>query len=260
MSNKWIGRLVTLLFFGVPAVLFFMSVKYGTVQDAFVSWFTTKERAEQRELYSIIGDQEVEKIATKYISGNMICFDNFNETELPMEFEKAFVRTRNDEDDVPLTGTIFLFTGADPMDENGFSRNVPPEGCNLENEELNGPIEIDKERIVNAICERSAPISEILRTTLDGIFWIRSEDGQYLDGAYAETKYDVKCKLEINELRDCLPRNYGSKLSGFSTHKSDFGVFTEYNYCDNAENAEFKRQVLNKWARAKELKKASSER
>ena len=251
MSDKWIGRIVTLLFFGVPAFLFSLVAIYGSVDGAFISWFTAKERAEQRELYSIIGDQEVDKVATKYISGNIVCFDSFNETELPMEFERAFVRTRNDEDDVPLRGAIFLFTGADPMDRNGFSRNVPPKNCKLQNEELNGPIEIDKERMVNGICERSALISEILRTTLDGSFWIRSEDGQYLDGAYAETQYDVKCKLEINELRDCLPRNYGSKLSWSRTHESDFGLFTEYNYCDNSENAEFKRQVLDKWARAR---------
>ena len=259
MSDKWIGRTVTLLFFGVPAVLFSLSAIYGSVDGAFISWFTAKERAAQRELYSIIGDQEIDKVATKYISGNIVCFDSFNETELPMEFERAWFRSKNNNDDV-RSEVQYPYSQEDLMQKNGFSRNVPPNECEVQNEELQEPIEIGKERKVNATCERSALINEVLSTMLDGSFLIRGEDGQYLPGVYAETQYDVECKLKANELKDCLPRNYGSKRLWSVTHNSDFGVFTEYNYCDNPKNAELKGTVLDKWAKAKDLKKANNER
>jgi len=259
VGNNWIGRLVTLLFFGVPAILFLLSMIYGTVPAAFEHWFTAKDRAEQKELYSIIGDQEVSKIATKYISGSMVCIDSFNESELPMEFEKVWVRTQASANDVPLRGFVNLSTGWDSWGKNGFSKEVPPKSCDMQNEQLTDPVITNKMRSVTATCERSAKVSQIVRQTIYSSFWIRSESGDYLDGAYVETQYDVDCDLKVSEVRDCLPRNYGEKLRAFLLHDQDFGDFTEYNYCDNPENAEFKRQVLDKWERSRKLKEASDE-
>jgi len=250
VGNKWIGRLVTLSFLGIPAILFLLSSVYGSVPAAFEHWFSEKDRAEQKELYSIIGDQEVSKVATKYISGSMVCIDSFNDSELPMEFEKVWVRTRISANDVPLRGFVSLYTGRDFYQTDGFSKKVPPDECRIDNEELKLPFEIDAVRNVSAMCRRKATVSQIVRQTIDSGFWVRSEDGDFLEGAYVETRYAVDCETKVTRVLECLPREYGNKLYGSLTHEYDFGAFTEYNYCDNPENAEFKRQVLDRWSRA----------
>ena len=257
MGNKWIGRLVTFSFFGVPAILFLLSSVYGTVPAAFEHWFTAKDRAEQRGLYSIIGDQEVSKIATKYISGSMVCIDSFNDSELPMEFEKVWVKAKDKIDEAPLRGAVFLFTGADTFSDDGFSKEVPPSNCLIENEELN--VSVASEQRITASCKRKASVSSIVSQSMNSRFTIRSGDGDYLDEAYVETQYDIDCDLKVLEVSECLPRNYGDKLGASRRHESDFGAFTEYNYCDNPENAEFKRQVLDKWERSRKLKESDDE-
>lgn len=257
MGNKWIGRLITLAFLGIPAILFLLSSVYGTVPAAFEHWFSAKDRAEQKELYSIIGDQEVSKVATKYISGSMVCIDSFNDSELPMEFEQVWVTAQDNVDETPLRGAVFLFTGGNTFNDNGFSKEAVPSNCLIENEELN--VSLATQQKITAICEREAKVSTIVSRSLNSHFTIRSEDGDYLNGAYVETQYYVDCDLQITEVRDCLPRNYGDKLGASLTHEYDFGAFTEYNYCDNPENSEFKRQVFDKWERSRKLKESDDE-
>jgi len=236
-----------LFFFGIPA-LFLVAI---LAPDYIENWLSADDRAEQKKLYSIIGDQEVSKIATKYISGSIVCIDSFNDSELPMEFEKVWVRTRVSANDVPLRGFVSLYTGRDFYKTdgrdfyktNGFSKEVPPDDCSIDNEELKLPFEMDAVRNVSAMCRRKATVSQIVRQTIDSSFWVRSEDGDFLEGAYVDTRYEVDCETKVTRVLECLPREYGN----------DFGAFTEYNYCDNPENAEFKRQVFDKWQRYRKL-------
>ena len=249
MGNKWIGRLVTLSFLGVPAILFLLSSVYGTVPAAFEHWFTAKDRAQQKKLYSIIGDQEVSKIATKYISGSMVCIDSFNDSELLMEFDKVWFKSQDTTEEVPLRGFVSLYTGRGIDLMNGFSKDVAPNSCSMKNEELKLPFVIDEVRNLSAMCNRTATVSQIVRQTIDSSFWVLSEDGGFLEGAYVDTRYEVNCETKVTRVLECLPREYGNKLYG-PQNEYDFGAFTEYNYCDNPENAEFKRQVLDRWRRA----------
>ena len=95
-----------LYFVGIPAFFFVVYL----APDYIENWLSADERAELKELYSIIGDQEVSKIATKYISGSMVCIDRFNDSELPMEFEKVWVRAQDNIDEAPLGGChVFVY-------------------------------------------------------------------------------------------------------------------------------------------------------
>jgi len=244
-----------LYFIGIPALVI-LAIQ---VPDYIEHWMSAEDRAEQKELYTIIGDQEVAKIATKYSSGSMVCIDSFNDAELPMEFEQVWVKAQYKSDEIPLRGSVSLSTGKDFFLLNGLSPDVPPDNCSMENEELNGPFVIGKVRKTTAQCNRTAMLSEFVSQTIESPFWILSEDGDILKGAQVRTWYDISCDLKVTRERQCLPRDYGSKLHSSLTHTYDFGAFTDYNYCDNPENSEFKRQVLDKWERSKKLKEAIDE-
>ena len=244
-----------LYYIGIPALVI-LAIQ---VPDYIGYWLSAEDRAEQKELYSIIGDQEVPKVATKYISGSMVCIDSFNDSELPMEFEKVWIRTQASANDVPLRGLVSLSTGRDFYQMNGFSKEVPPDDCSIDNEELKLPFETDVVRNVSAICRRKATVSQIVRQTIDSSFWVRSEDGDFLEGAYVDTRYEIDCETKVTKVAECLPREYGNKLYSSLTHEYDFGAFTEYNYCDNPKNSEFKRQVLDKWERSRKLKGSDDE-
>ena len=152
---------------------------------------------------------------------------------------------------------MFLFTGENYFSDDGFSKESSPSNCMIENEELK--VSLATKQKITASCKRKAKVSSIVRQSTNIHFTIRSEDGDYLNGAYVESQYDVDCDLKVTEVRDCLPRNYGDKLGSSRRHEYHFGAFTEYNYCDNPENAEFKRQVLDKWERSRKLKELDDE-
>ena len=244
-----------LFFFGIPA-FFFVAMQ---APDYIENWLSADERAELKELYSIIGDQEVSKIATKYISGSVVCTDSFNDSELPMEFEKVWVRAQDNIEEAPFKSDLLLSTGWDSWGKNGFSKEVPPQSCDIKNEQLSAPVILNQMQSVTATCERTAKVSQIVRQTIDTRFWIRSESGDYLDGAYVDIDYDVTCDLVVTKIKDCLPRDYGNKQRVSLPHEYYFGAFTEYNYCDNPENSEFKRQVFDKWERSRKLKESDDE-
>ena len=56
--------------------------------DYIENWRSADERAEQKELYSIIGDQDVIRIATKHIGGNVVCLDPYNDQKLKVKLSK----------------------------------------------------------------------------------------------------------------------------------------------------------------------------
>ena len=153
-----------------------------------------------------------------------------------------------------LRRDVFLMTGNgfDPFG-NSFSADKAPEDCRLENLEWRDSIERGARFAVDAICIRKAPLQALLRETLKGDFTIKTYDEELPDSVVVEQSYTVPCEIEIEVINNCLPRTYGSYIGPILGHEHDFGAFTEYNYCDNPENAEFKRQVFDKWQRYRKL-------
>lgn len=260
MGNKWISRLVTFLFFGVPAVLFLLSVIYGTIPEALEHWSTAKDRTKQKELYSIIGDQDVTRIATKHFSGKAVCLDTFNDKKFESQAEQVWVLTNRSEDITPLDRDVVLMIDQkfDHL-SNGFSVDRAPHYCRLINLEWDKTIAAGNNFTVNAECKRESRLEVLLRDTIEGKITVRAYNGGLPEDIVVEQKYTIPCTLEIEVVNNCLPRTYGSYIGPILGHEYHFGLFTEYNYCDNPENGEFKRQVLDKWERSKKLKEAIDE-
>ena len=84
---------------------------------------------------------------------------------------------------------------------------------------------------------------------LTGQFNLRSNFESLTEEITVEQSYEVSCDLVIKDVNNCIPENYGSKFAWGLEPAHDFGSFTKYNYCDHPENGEFKKQVLDKWAR-----------
>lgn len=260
MRGKRLGVIINLLYFGIPLILLFLALTFGTVQAAFLYWFQSGESSEQRGLYTIIGDQEVGKFVTKYTSGSMICFDSFNETDLPMEFEQVWINNGELNGDKPLLNSINLYTGRDNYKLNGFSKNIRPNFCRFQDVELLDEISDGDILTASATCVRNAPVSEMMGELLTGKYRVYDQDLDIINSAWAEYSYEVNCELIIEESRNCLPRDYGTKLYSSMPHKHYFGAFTEYNYCDNLENLEFKKQVRAKLKILKEKMEAAQNR
>ena len=82
--------------------------------DYIENWLSAEDRAEQKELYSIIGDQEVARIATKHIGGNVVCLDTYNDRKFQSKAEQVWVKTNLIDGEQHLKRDVFLMTG------NGF--------------------------------------------------------------------------------------------------------------------------------------------
>jgi hypothetical protein len=150
-------------------------------------------------------------------------------------------------DELPLSSQISLYTKFDIFNFNGFLPELPPKSCQLQNGERQGPLEIGKLSGVTVSCTRRAEVSDVIARSLRGKFSILGEDGDFIDHVYVENDYDVDCDFEVTEVMDCLPRSYGAISASSAKHEFLFGEFTDYNYCDNPKNQEFKSQVFDKW-------------
>ena len=73
-----------LYFVGIPAFFFVVYL----APDYIENWLSADDRAEQKELYSIIGDQDVIRIATKHIGGNVVCLDPYNDQKVESKAEQ----------------------------------------------------------------------------------------------------------------------------------------------------------------------------
>lgn len=245
-----------LYFLGIPALVI-LAIQ---APDYIEHWLSAEDRAEQKELYPIIGDQDIIRIATKHIGGNVVCLDPYNDQKVKSKAEQVWVQTNLVDGEQHLRRDVFLMTGNgfDPFG-NSFTAEKAPEDCRLENLEWSDRIEIGARFAADAICTRKAPLQALLRETLKGDFTIKTYDEELPDSVVIEQRYTVPCEIEIEVVNNCLPRTYGSYIGPILGHESDFGAFTEYNYCDNPDNTEFKRQVFDKWERSRKLKEASNE-
>ena len=245
-----------LYFIGIPALVI-LAIQ---VPDYIEHWMSAEDRAEQKELYSIIGDQDVTRIATKHFAGKAVCLDTFNDKKFESQAEQVWVKANHIESDAPLDSDIFLMTGHEyEFFGNGLMPDKAPENCLMNNLEWDTTLAPGDKFNIDAECKREASLIAFLRDTLEGKFTVRAYDGDLPKDIVVVQKYTIPCTLEIEVVNHCLPRTYGSYIGPILGHDRDFGVFTEYNYCDNPENGEFKRQVLDKWERSKKLKEAIDE-
>ena len=213
--------------------------------------------AEMREKYPIIGDQNINQIIVKQISGEAKCLDSYNNLEMVLPVHQLFVAKPDNSAMEPLTRLFRSDTGDEArFAKDGFDKNYAPRSCSLYPLGTPEAADVGTEHQIEGRCSRSESLSKVLSKTIGEGFFIRDNDsGDRLRTSLSvERNYNVSCSVKVKKTSPCLSSDYEPIAVRANITEQLLSPFYEYNFCDHPEHEEFISQVRDRWSNALEKK------
>ena len=206
------------------------------------------EKTELKQKYSIIGDQKIDRIIVKKISGEAKCLDTYNNQEIIGTFEQAWTGTPDKPDLQPLFDGVRMTASKISSEEDEFNKKYLLSSCGMKPLDTPEKITRQSKHQSKALCSRSRNLSEILKEEIGDGFVVWSEDGNIIKHGYVEKNYSISCDLTVKQISKCLDKDF-EKFWGFRKRnvERDLGPFYEYNFCDHPQHEEFISQVRDRW-------------